>query len=159
MRSLPDTGRIILLTYPGFDGQPRPDWLHYAGDLATAILALIDSLNLNDAVIIGNSFGGWLAVELGLRESPSISSTVLLDAIGIEPNGETGDIADPSRLGPEIANFAFHDPKRFALTPTNPEAAAIMAANQKALRIYAGEPFMYDPGLRVPCLVFHCPPW
>jgi pimeloyl-ACP methyl ester carboxylesterase len=146
---LAKTGRVILPTYPGFDGRPRPDWLHRAGDLATGILALIDSLNLNDAVIIGNSFGGWLAVELGLRESPSISSIVLLDAIGIDPNEATGEIADPAKLGPEIANYAFHDPKRFALTPTTPEAAAMMAANQKALRIYAGEPFMYDPGLRV----------
>jgi pimeloyl-ACP methyl ester carboxylesterase len=142
------SGRAILPTYPGFDGQPRPDWFHRVSDLTTAFLALIESLDLHDVVVVGNSMGGWIAVELALCASPRISSIVLLDAIGIEPNEETGEIADPAKLGPEIVNYSFHDPKRFAIAPTSPEALAMRAANQKTLRVYTGEKFMYDPGLR-----------
>jgi pimeloyl-ACP methyl ester carboxylesterase len=141
-------GRAILPTYPGFDGQPRPDWFHSVSDLTTAFLALIEFLDLKEVVVIGNSLGGWIACELALRSSPRISSIVLLDAIGIDPNDETGEIADPTKLGPEIVNYSFHDPKRFAIAPTSPEAAAIRAANQITLRIYAGGQFLYDPGLR-----------
>ncbi len=146
--ALAGSGRSILPTHPGFNAQPRPDWFHSVEELVLAYLALIERLDLHDVIVVGNSFGGWLAAELALRGSQRISAIVLMNAVGIEPNEETGEIADPAKLGPKIAEYAFHDPGRFALTPTNPEAAAIMAANQKVLRVYGGEYFMYDPGLR-----------
>jgi pimeloyl-ACP methyl ester carboxylesterase len=141
-------GRSILATHPGFNAQPRPDWFHRLDDLVLAYLALIERLDLQDVVVVGNSLGGWLAAELALRGSQRISAVVLLNAVGIEPNVETGEIADPLTLGPKIAGYAFHDPVRFALTPASPEAAAMMAANQKTLRVYSSEYFMFDPGLR-----------
>jgi pimeloyl-ACP methyl ester carboxylesterase len=146
--ALAGSGRSILPTHPGFNAQPRPDWFHRLDDLALAYLALIERLDLEDVVIVGNSLGGWLAAELALHGSRRISAIVLMNAVGIEPNQETGEIADPATLGPKIAEYAFHDPGRFALTPTSPEAAAMMAANQKTLRVYSSEYFMYDPGLR-----------
>jgi len=142
------SGRSILPTHPGFNAQPRPGWFHRVDDLVLAYLSLIEQLGLQDLVVIGNSFGGWLAAELALRGSQRISAIVLMNAVGIEPNEETGKIADPAKLGPKVAEYAFHDPVRFALTPTSPEAAAMMAANQKTLRVYGGEHFAYDPGLR-----------
>jgi pimeloyl-ACP methyl ester carboxylesterase len=146
--ALAGSGRSILPTHPGFNAQPRPDWFHNIDDLVLAYLALIERLDLQDVIVIGNSLGGWLAAELALRGSRRISAIVLMNAVGIEPNQETGEIADPATLGPKIAEYAFHDPGRFALTPTSPEAAAMMAANQKTLRVYNSEYFMYDPGLR-----------
>src|ERR1700722_18192974 len=146
--ALAGSGRSILPTHPGFNAQPRPDWFYRLDDLALAYLALIERLDLEDVVIVGNSLGGWLAAELALHGSRRISAIVLMNAVGIEPSEETGDIADPAKLGPKIAEYAFHDPGRFAFTPSSPEAAATMAANQKTLRIYNSEHFMYDPGLR-----------
>ena len=146
--ALANSGRSILPTHPGFNAQPRPEWFHRTDDLVIAYLALIEQLGLQDVVVVGNSFGGWLAAELALRGSRRISAIVLMNAVGIEPNEETGEIADPAKLGPRIAEYAFHDPERFALTPANPEAAATMAANQKTLRVYGSEHFMYDPSLR-----------
>ena len=141
-------GRSILPTHPGFNTQPRPDWFHSVDELVITYLSLIDQLGLQDLVVVGNSFGGWLAAELALRGSGRISAIILMNAVGIEPNEETGEIADPAKLGPKIAGYAFHDPGRFALTPTTPEMAATMAANQKTLRVYNSAYFMYDPGLR-----------
>jgi pimeloyl-ACP methyl ester carboxylesterase len=140
--------RSILPTHPGFSAQPRPDWFHSVDDLVITYLSLIDQLGLQDLVVVGNSFGGWLAAELALRGSRRISAIVLINAVGIEPNEETGEIADPAKLGPKVAEYAFHDPGRFALTAATPEMAATMAANQKTLRVYNSEYFMYDPGLR-----------
>lgn len=115
------------------------------GDLVLAYPALIERLDLRDVVVIGNSVGGWLAAELALRKSPRIAGAVLLDAVGIE-----GTIADPAKIPPaELLARGFHDPEKFAVAAgLGPEAAARLAENQRALRIYAGEPFMHDPELR-----------
>jgi pimeloyl-ACP methyl ester carboxylesterase len=146
--ALAASGRSILPTHPGFNAQPRPHWFHSVDDLVLTYLSLIEQLGLEDVVVVGNSFGGWLAAELALRGSRRISTIVLMNAVGIEPNEETGEIADPAKLGPKVAEYAFHDPGRFAFIPTSPEAAATMAANQKTLRVYGSEHFAYDPGLR-----------
>jgi pimeloyl-ACP methyl ester carboxylesterase len=148
-QALAPTSQAILPTLPGFEGQPRPSWLRRIEDLATAYLALLDYLDLRDVVVVGNSVGGWLAAELGLRASSRIAGLVLLNSVGLAPTPATGDIADPTQLAPaERAAYAYHDPARFALAPAGSEAAAVMVANQQALRIYAGEPFMHDPTLR-----------
>jgi pimeloyl-ACP methyl ester carboxylesterase len=145
--ALKDTHRVITPTHPGFAGQPRPDWCCRPGDLVLAYLALLEQLDLRDVIVIGNSFGGWLAVEMALRRSERIAGVSLLNAVGIAASAHK-PIVDPMKLAPaEVAAKAFHDPARYALTPATPEAAAMMAANQKTLRIYAGEPFMHDPTL------------
>jgi pimeloyl-ACP methyl ester carboxylesterase len=135
--------RTIVPTHPGFDGQPRPDRFARVEDLVLGYLALLDGLKLEDVVVVGNSVGGWLAAELALRASPRIVGAVLLNAVGI-----AGSIADPAKFSPpELRARAFHDPSKFA-APLSAEATALLAENQRVLRIYAGEPFMHDPTLR-----------
>lgn len=151
VEALAPTGRALLPTHPGFEGQPRPDWFRNVDDLATAYLALLERLDLHDVVVIGNSVGGWLAAEMGLRASPRVAALVLLNAVGLDPTPASGPIADPTQLSPaERSAHAFYDPARFAIAarPAGPEGLAAMAANQQTLRVYAGEPFMYAPGLR-----------
>ena len=147
--ALATTGRAILPTHPGFEGQPRPAWFRRLDDLTTAYLALLERLDLHEVVVVGNSVGGWLAAELGLRASPRVAGLVLLNAVGLAPTPATGPIVDPGQLSPaERGAHAFHDPARFGIVPAGPEDLAAMAANQQTLRLYAGEPFMHDPGLR-----------
>ena len=146
--ALAKEGRVVLPTHPGFDGQPRPEWFCSVADLATAYLDLIERLGLDEVVLVGNSIGGWIAMEMGLRASSRISGLVLLNAVGIEPNEETGEIADPVKLGPKVASYAFYDPERFAIVPAGTDAAATMAANRQTLSVYTGGGRMYDPQLR-----------
>lgn len=145
--ALARTGRAIIPVHPGFDQTTRPDWFHRIDDLVLAYLALIEQLALTDVTVVGNSVGGWIAAELGLRQSSCIKAIVLLDAVGMEPTPETGAIADPAQLGPSVLNYSFHDPATFASAPQPPDAATKRAANQNVLTIYAGQPFMHDPGL------------
>lgn len=141
------TGRSVLPTYPGFDGESRPDWLASVAELATVCLALLDALDLRDVVLIGNSVGGWLATELALRASPRCTHLVLLNAVGLDPTPASGPIVDPLVLSPaERGQYAFFNPARspFAAGPPSP----VLVANQQALHAYAGAPFMHDPTLR-----------
>ena len=147
--ALAKTGRAVAPTLPGYAGQPRPDWFHRVEDLVDANLALLEHLDLDDVVVIGNSLGGWIAAELALRFSPRIRSMVLINACGIDVGAGNPAIVNPMSVPPaERAALSFHDPKHFATAPPTPEALAMMAANQSASMTYAGEPFMHDPHLR-----------
>jgi len=147
--ALSKNARAIAPTHPGFDGEPRPDWFARIDDVVLAYLALIETLNLSEVVAIGNSVGGWIAAELALRKSPRLAGIVLLNAVGIDTGSSERPIVDPMTLAPaERLALSFHDPRRFAIAPSGPEAVAAMAENQRTLRVYAGEPFMHDPSLR-----------
>lgn len=146
---LSKNARTIVPTHPGFAGQPRPEWLSRVGDLALAYLAFIEKLNLEDVVVVGNSLGGWIAAELAFRKSPRIAKVVLINAVGIRSEDPELAITDLSKIPPEKrGGLIFHDVARFASTPPTPEVAAAMAEGQKAMNVYAGEPFMHDPALK-----------
>jgi pimeloyl-ACP methyl ester carboxylesterase len=147
-RALAASACTVVPTHPGFDGEPRPDRFARIDDLVLAYLMLLERLDLKNVVVVGNSVGGWIAAELALRKSPRIVGAVLLDAVGIDTGSPDRTIADPMKLPTaELLARSFHDPKKFA-PPPSPETAATLAQNQQALRVYAGEPFMHDPGLR-----------
>ncbi|WP_051840156.1 alpha/beta fold hydrolase [Streptomyces sp. NRRL F-5126] len=142
-------GYVAVPTHPGFDGTPRPEPTDTIADLAVAYLDLLDVLGLSSVVVAGNSVGGWLAAEMGTRDNHRrIGSLVLLGATGITPEPPL-EIADPARLGPAKAGeLAFHNPE-YRLDPAalSEERKAAMAANQRTLALYAGDPFCYDPKL------------
>jgi pimeloyl-ACP methyl ester carboxylesterase len=139
---------VIVPTHPGFDGTPRPESTDTIGDLATAYLDLIEALGLDSAMVIGNSVGGWIAAEMGLRDNTGrITALVLMASTGITPEPPL-EIADPSKLGPaRTSELAFHNP-RFRLNPATmtDQQRAGMVANQGALAVYAS--LGHDPKLR-----------
>ena len=147
--ALADNGRAIVPTHPGFAGQPQPEWFHRVDDLALAYLALLERVDARDVVLVGNSFGGWIAAEMALRHSPRVAGLVLLCAAGIDTGPGGRPIVNPGTLPPaDRAAFAFHNAKQFAVVPSTEEGLAMMAANQKAMLSYSGEAFMHDPTLR-----------
>jgi len=131
--------RVLTPTHPGFDGQPRPDGTDTIADLAVAYLDLLDELDLREVVVIGNSMGGWLAAEIALRDNQRrVAGLVLLNAVGIP-----GTIADATTMTPaEFMSLAWVNPPA-----PNPALLAVAAANQQALRVYAGDPYAHDPKL------------
>jgi pimeloyl-ACP methyl ester carboxylesterase len=147
---LSGSARVVTPVHPGFDGTPRPPWLDSAAGLADAYLDLIDALSLDAVTVIGNSIGGWIAAEMALRDIHGlITSLVLLNANGIRPDNPA-QVTDIRGLpSAEVGRLAFHNP---ALRPDpaalSPQQLAVMAANQQALAAYAGEDFMFAPGLR-----------
>jgi pimeloyl-ACP methyl ester carboxylesterase len=146
--ALAPSGRTVLPTHPGFDGRMRPEWCHRIEDLALVYLALIESLDLDDIVVVGHSLGGWLAAEIGLRGSPRLSAVVLIDAVGLAPAAEGATITDLAPLPPPArAALSFHDPARSAAALAGRDPA-VMRVDEDALRVYAGDPYMHDPTLR-----------
>jgi pimeloyl-ACP methyl ester carboxylesterase len=143
-----DGNRVLTPTHPGFGGTRRPDGLDSVAKLAALYGGLLDDLGVEDVTVIGNSVGGWIAIEMALLGTARISGIVLLDAVGIAVDDQP--VADVSGLSvPEIQALSFHDPTPFRVDPaTIPDAQkAIMAANGAALAVYTGSPAMTDPTL------------
>jgi len=148
--ALSEHAYVIAPTHPGFDGTPRVPWLDTVGDLADTYLDLLGDLGLRQLMVIGNSFGGWVAAEMALRDiDRRITSLVLLNATGIRPDSPD-QIVDIRQLPPPaISKLAFYNPA-FRPDPAalTDEQRAGSAANQQTMGLYAGADFLFAPKLR-----------
>jgi pimeloyl-ACP methyl ester carboxylesterase len=71
--------RTIAVDLPGFGDSDKPLRGAYdAAFFADAIVSLLDALELDRAHVIGNSMGGRVAIELGLRRPERLLRLVLL---------------------------------------------------------------------------------
>ena len=89
-----------------WDGNTMDD---YADDLA----AVIETLDLRDVVLVGSSFGGWLAAEIATKSIERLSSVVMIGALGVKLGArDQADVVDvfatPRKRWEELS---FHDPK------------------------------------------------
>jgi len=138
--------RVIVPTHPGFGGTARPDALATIRGLAEVYAGMLDSLDLRDATVIGNSMGGWIAAELALRHPARLGRIAIVDGVGIEVDGHpvAGSLA-PAQL----AEYSWYDPSKApSLDPAAlpPAAREIFAGNRATLALYGGT--MTDPTLR-----------
>jgi pimeloyl-ACP methyl ester carboxylesterase len=158
-RLLADRFRVIAPSHPGFGGSTRPAWLDSVDDLALCYLELIDQLRLDRPIVLGHSFGGWIAAEMAIRCPRSLGGLVLVDAVGIRPSADPfgppgGSIADWLVLEPEdLRARAWHDPATGARlklpgedATTDEELTAILT-NRQAATVYGWRPFFYNPRL------------
>ncbi|HEY3410171.1 MAG TPA: alpha/beta hydrolase, partial [Propionicimonas sp.] len=120
-----------------------PESLASTRDLARCYVGLFAALELTDVVLIGNSFGGWLAAEIALLGSPRVSEVVIVDGVGIQVDGHP--VTKVQGLPPQdLQKLSFHDPSR---VPRPPEGAgSAPGPDLAALLAYTG-PDMADPTL------------
>jgi pimeloyl-ACP methyl ester carboxylesterase len=161
--------RVIAASHPGFGATARPDTMTSVDDLAFFYLDLMESLDLQDLIVVGVSFGGWIAAELATRGTGRISKLVLIDALGAKfSDRETRDIADMFAITVgETPDLFFHDSQRgtailsgldFKALPL--AAATRFARNREAMVLFGWSPTLYNPKLvsrlhrvKVPVLV------
>jgi pimeloyl-ACP methyl ester carboxylesterase/mannose-6-phosphate isomerase-like protein (cupin superfamily) len=131
--------QVITPVHPGFGGTPRPEALTGPGGLAQAYVALLDTLDLTDVTVIGNSLGGWIAAEMAILRSPRLGRVVLVDAVGIDVPAHP--VVDFFSLTPDqISSLSYHNPDAFRFDPSSlpPEALKIFAGNRATLAVYGG---------------------
>lgn len=76
--------RVIAPDILGFGYTERPDGVTY--DMATwteHLVGLLDALGLDRVAIIGNSFGGALALNVATHHPDRVSKLVLMGAVGV----------------------------------------------------------------------------
>ena len=94
--------RVIAPNHPGWGNSSLPDWLSTVDDLAYLYLDLAATQGLEDAILVGACFGGWIAAEMAVRDTRRFSQLVLADPLGIKVGGYTErDIADMHAISRE----------------------------------------------------------
>ena len=146
-------GTVIAYDRPAFGLTERPmpgSWQNVnpysaEGNL-NLLFGLMDALDVQKAILVGNSAGGRLAVQAALLQPERVSALVLVDAAIYTGGGRSFGILRPlvftrqmDRLGPffarsiageqgdEFLRAAWHDPGK--ITPE------IMAGYRKPLRV------------------------
>ena len=144
--------RVLAPRHPGFGDSTRPDDFRSVHDLAYLYLDVLDRQRLGDVVLVGSSFGGWIALEMCVRSFERIGRLVLIDTLGLKFAGrEERDIADIYALpADELLQRTFFDPARVALdySKLDEAEAAEIARDRAAAALYGWRPYMHNPGLR-----------
>jgi pimeloyl-ACP methyl ester carboxylesterase len=151
LEPLAQHGEIIAPSSPGFANSPRPKDFDTTYDLVHLYFELLDMLPGGKAVLIGFSFGGWLAAEVAVACGHRLAKLILVDPLGIKiSDRETPDILDIFNQSPDtVRRKSWHDPERFApdFDAMSDEALVRYARNREALCLYAWHPYMYNPQL------------
>ncbi len=141
---------LSVPSHPGFGRSETPDWLDGMGDLAYFYLEYLETQMREPVHLVGNSLGGWLALEIAVRSTAMVRSLTLISAAGIHLDGvPKGDIflwSDEER-----AYNTFFDPEiakaRLARHPTEQEME-IALKNHFTTAKLAWHPRFYNPELQ-----------
>jgi pimeloyl-ACP methyl ester carboxylesterase len=148
--------KVYAPSHPGFGASDRPDHLNSVEDLVFFYLDLLEQLDLRDLIVVGVSFGGWLAAELATRGTGRIAKLVLIDAVGVKFSGrETRDIVDIfATTIDEIPSLFFHDSEaglqtfgRLDFKSMTLESATRFARNRESILLFGWSPTLYNPKL------------
>jgi pimeloyl-ACP methyl ester carboxylesterase len=146
---LTDRFRVIVPDHPGFGRSPDPAWLDDIHDAAYAYLDFLEALDLRGAHVVGTSLGGWIAMEIAIRDRTRFASLTLVAAAGIRPGDiPTGDLfmwSPEDRVRQLVASAAFAE--RILALPQTAAQAEVALRNHFTTAKLAWEPRFFDPGL------------
>lgn len=149
LEKLTDTHDVILPDHPGFGESDTPDWLGSIHDMAFYYLDFLETLDLRDVHIVGQSLGGWISMELAIRSTERVSRLTLCGAAGISlPDVAMGDLFSWDKET-RYRTMIFHKElaEKLLALPSSPEQDAIAAKNEETTRLLAWEPRFHDPDL------------
>ena len=153
---------VIVPHHPGWEGSRRTEWMRSVRDLAVMYRGLLAELKIQNAVLIGLGFGGWIAAEMATMAPSDVAKLVLVAPMGLKPS--QGDILDQAIVSYiDYARAGFHDQMAFdgvyGGEPSTDQLEAWDIAREMCFRI-AWKPYMYSQTLlhllksvKVPTLV------
>lgn len=134
---------------PGFgESDPVLEWYHIA-DVAYSFRRIFETLEVERAVIVGSSLGGWLAAELAVWCPERVEALALLGALGLRMEEEP--VFD-------LFNAGHRDTMSHAF-PHGFDIRSVLAADQQVADIHqlksletlariGWNPYLHDPALR-----------
>jgi len=81
---------VIALDQIGYGKSDKPVMRYTVGNFAEYLHGFMEALNVPKASLVGNSLGGWVALDFTIRHPDMVDKLVLVDAAGLHP-------ADPLR--------------------------------------------------------------
>jgi pimeloyl-ACP methyl ester carboxylesterase len=150
MEKLAQRFDVLVPEHPGYGLSDEPEWLDNIHDLAYFYLDFLKRLDLENVTLVGSSLGGWIGLEMAVRDTSRLRALVLVSPAGVRAPGLQP--ADTFLMSPEeLARQLFHDPK-FAQArlaePVTPESVDASLKNRHATARLAWEPRLHDPHLQ-----------
>src|SRR5277367_5659422 len=144
--------RLIAPSHPGFGRSELPAALTTVDDLAYFYLDAMDELDLEQTLVVGVSFGAWIAAAIAIKSTARVSRLVLANPVGIKVGDrETRDIQDIfAMLEGEFNEQAFADPAAAArdYRALGEDELHVVARNRESAARFAWSPYMHDPKLK-----------
>lgn len=150
MEKLSEHYDVIAPEHPGFGASDDPRWLDSISDVAYFYLDFMAALDLRGVHVVGNSLGGWLALEIAVRSIERLASLCLLAPAGLFLPGKPP--ADVFLWSAEtLAKNLFVNPDLVAATlamkPT-PEQQRAQLKNLATVAKLGWNPRFHNPDLR-----------
>lgn len=150
---LAEDHEILLPQHPGFGHSEFPQEFRNVGDFAYFYLTMLAEMNLEDVILIGSSFGGWIAAEMAVRSTERLSRLILVDSFGVRVSNDPAkrDVADIYSMSQaEVAANFYHDPdaNRRDVTQLPDHVLLAMARSRESMCFLGWEPYMNNPSLK-----------
>ncbi len=137
---------VLVPEHPGYGQSDEPEWLENIHDVAYFYLDFLESLNLANVTVVGSSMGGWMAMEMAVRNTSRIRSLVLAAPAGVAMRGAR--VADIFLMSPEeLIKNLFFDEKLAAARLAQAEDVDVSLKNRHTTARLAWEPRFHDPFL------------
>ncbi|MEQ8509758.1 MAG: alpha/beta hydrolase [Rhodospirillaceae bacterium] len=140
---------VIVPDHPGFGDSDMPDWLDTIHDMAFFYLDFLEALDLWDVHVVGQSLGGWIALETAIRSTERMGLLTLIGAAGLNvPGVKKGDLFmwdKETRYRTMIHDEALA--AKLLAMPTTPEQDETAIKNEFTTARLAWEPRFFDPHL------------
>jgi pimeloyl-ACP methyl ester carboxylesterase len=140
---------VLVPEHPGYGQSDEPEWLENIHDMAYFYLDFLEKLDLKDVLLVGNSMGGWIALEVAVRSTARIKSMVVVSPAGLSVPGVLP--ADTFLMSHEEQVRALVYDQKVAETrlaePVTPEMLDIGLKNRHTTARLAWEPRFHDPHL------------
>lgn len=142
---------VLAPTHPGFGASDWPREFHTVDDLAYFYLDFADQHALQNAVLVGACFGGWLAAEMLIRSSRRFSTAVFVNTLGAKfSDNLTRDITDIHALEQtEVERLLFSDEnfRTRDLAALDEATLTGIARGREAFTYFGWKPYMHNPAL------------
>jgi pimeloyl-ACP methyl ester carboxylesterase len=122
-KDLTQYGRVIAFDRPGFGLTERPLRGSWTGEnpyspqgQMTLLLGLMDTLNIDRAILVGNSAGGTIATQVALEKSERVAGLVLVDA-AIYAGGGAPAWVRPILYTPQMSRLGPYFMRQIAAEP------------------------------------------
>jgi pimeloyl-ACP methyl ester carboxylesterase len=146
MEKLASRFDVLVPEHPGYGQSDEPEWLENIHDMAYFYLDFLNHLDLKEVTLVGSSMGGWIAMEMAVRDTSRIKSLVLVSPAGIAAPGVQP--ADIFLLPPEeVVKRLFFDEKLAEARLAQPENIDVSLKNRHTTARLAWDPRLHDPFL------------
>jgi len=141
---------IFAPSMPGFGASKLPPSFDTIDDLAYVHLDLMQKLNLNDTILVGVSFGGWVAAETLIKNQIGVSKLILGAPLGLRTadrreQGMADIFMMPARDADQLLQLAPHP--GINLGDIDEHSARRIVRNREAVSLFGWSPYLNNPKL------------